>query len=120
MSSSFTVANAAAAAKVYSPGIVDASGGQTYVNADSTGVVPQTAMVKHTFGLAKGKLDKHLIGFNLSRAEATGGRGSCGVNITFTIPPIGTTAADLADQIAFAKNFLADPTLVSKLQNGTI
>lgn len=119
MSQSFTVKNAAAADKVFTPG-VQTLGAQTYVGADSTGTATQLALVKHTFGIEKGKIDKHLLQFTQNRANAAGLRGTVTVNVTVAVPPNGATAADLSDVIAFAKEFLGSATLVPKLLNGTI
>jgi len=120
MASSFTVNNSAAVAKLFSVGPT-VTGGTQYVGADSTGPAPQQALVKHTFGLANGKNDKHLLQFTQSRIDsATATAGKVTVNVTITVPPVGATSTDLSDAIAFAKNFLADSALVSKLESGII
>jgi hypothetical protein len=120
MAQSFSVNNAAAVSKAFVPGTT-VSGGTTYVGADSTGAAPQQALVKHTFGLAVGSNDKHLLQFSQSRIDsATAKAGKVTVNVTVTIPPVGATSTDLGDVIAFAKNFLSDAALVSKLENGSI
>lgn len=119
MASSFSVANAAATAKTFTPSIA-VSGGTQYVGADSTGPAPQQALIKHTFGLSSGKNDKHLLQFTQSRIDsATAKAGKVTVNVTITIPPVGATQSDLDDAIAFAKNFLESSTLVAGLENGT-
>lgn len=120
MASAFSVNNAAAVSKAFTPGTT-VSGGTVYIGTDSTGLAPQQALVKHTFGLATGKIDKHLLQFSQSRIDtATAKAGKVTVNVTLSIPPVGATATDLSDAIAFAKNFLADAALIGKLENGTI
>jgi hypothetical protein len=120
MASSFTVNNAAAVAKLFSVG-PSTTGGNIYIGADSTGPAPQQALVKHTFGLVNGKNDKHLLQFSQSRIDsATATAGKVTVTVTITVPPLGATTTDVNDAIAFAKNFLADSTLVSKLESGII
>lgn len=119
MAQNFSVANAAGTAKAFVPG-QSVSGGTVYIGADSTGPAPQQALIKHTFGLSAGKNDKHLLQFTQSRIDSvTAKTGKVTVNVTITIPPVGATAADLNDAIAFAKNFLGTSSLVSGLENGT-
>lgn len=120
MANAFSVNNAAAVSKTFTPGTA-VTGGVVYVGTDSTGVAPQQALVKHTFGLSSGKIDKHLLQFSQSRIDtATAKAGKVTVNVTISIPPIGATGTDLSDAVAFAKNFLADSALLAKLENGTI
>lgn len=120
MATSFSVNNASAVSKTFTPGQA-VTGGTTYVGSDSTGAAPQKALVKHTFGLSTGKNDKHLLQFTQSRIDSsTGTAGQVTVNVTLTIPPVGATETDLNDAIAFAKNFLSSATLIAELENGTI
>jgi len=120
MASSFTIANAAAANKTYTPGISSPSA-QEYVSGDSTAQVPVKATSKHTFGIPKGKVDKHLVQFTISRPDATSGEyGTVTMNVTVVIPPKGVTSTDIDDIVAFGKNFLSNSTYVAQLKSGVI
>lgn len=118
MAKAFSVNNAAASAVAFEVG-TSVAGGTTYVGSGSSGAAPQQALVKHTFGLAAGGNDKHLLQFTRSRIDsATAKAGKVTINVTITIPPVGANSTDLADCTAFAKNFLGDATLLAGLESG--
>lgn len=116
---SFSVNNAAAASKTFTP-TVPLKDGVQYVDSSVALSAPRMAVVKHTLGSStqSNAIDRHYVQFTKTVYDAVGKAYQASVGISLVIPRTNVTAADIDDLVAFAKNLLGDTTIMGGLKVG--
>lgn len=115
----FSVNNAAAAAITFNP-TTNLKDGVNYVDSTTALSAPRLAVVKHTLAPStkSAGIDRHYVEFSQTRYDANGLAFTARVGVSLVVPRTVTTTADVADLVAFSKNFLADTAKMASLQLG--
>lgn len=116
---SFSVNNAAAASKTFTP-TVSITGGTQYIDASVALTAPRIAVVKHTIApmTQSSAADRHFVQFSKTAYDATGKAHTSSVGITLVIDRATVSSGDVDDLVAFAKNLLIDATILPGLKAG--
>ena len=116
---SFSVNNAAASSKTFTP-TVPVSGGTQYVDASQALTAPRIAVIKHTIAPVSQShaADRHYVQFLKTTYDSVGKAQTSSIGVSLVISRNGPSATDVADLVAFAKNFLGDSTILAGFEVG--
>lgn len=116
---SFSVNNAAASAKTFTP-TVPLKDGQQYVESSTPLTAPRMATIKHTIGspTQSSAVDRHYVQFTKTVYDSLGKAFQASLGVSLVIPRTNIVASDVDDLVAFAKNLLGDATIMNGLKIG--
>lgn len=118
LSSSIVIADHAAVNKTF-VGQAPIVGGSNRLDSSTNLATPRTMSIRHSAnGKGSSATDRHLVQFQVTKADVNGNPSYGTVNVTIALGRSGAVvASDILDLIAFAKNFLSDANVASLLIN---
>lgn len=119
--SNITINDNAAAARTFKQISADGSN-SVRIDDSTTAVLPRQMVIRHSVSTPKGssvKVDRHLLQFSVTKADAAGASYTGVINVTLSQPRTSAiVAADYDHLWAFVKNWLTTSGNFSGLQLG--